>query len=208
MSMADISDQLSVYEVLFAIWKMIAWRVDRRRKLKRRELQEIGELASNPTDNLRLATFAAARNVDEFKLLWRLVYRNYLRTNRPWYRHPRWHVHHWRIEVPALREWLTRTRLPKGIKAGQTYYATSPCGTFKVRVGGRESAPINFDAPFEEINADERQKRRPRRVKDPLPRRQNRVRARLGVEKSPETAINEWRANRRPIPKPGDKKSQ
>lgn len=37
------------------------------------------------------------------------VARSILRAHRPWYRHPRWHVHHWRIQVPMLqrlRRWL------------------------------------------------------------------------------------------------------
>lgn len=34
------------------------------------------------------------------------VAREILRRKRPWFRHPRWHVHHWRINVPAFRRWF------------------------------------------------------------------------------------------------------
>jgi len=34
------------------------------------------------------------------------IARDLLRLKRPWWRHPRWHVHHWRINFPALRRWF------------------------------------------------------------------------------------------------------
>lgn len=39
----------------------------------------------------------------------RLIARRYLRLTRPWWRHPRWHVHHWRLQLcpwQTLRRWL------------------------------------------------------------------------------------------------------
>jgi len=37
-----------------------------------------------------------------------IVYGWLLRQQRPWWRHPRWHVHHWRISCrPFWRNWFT-----------------------------------------------------------------------------------------------------
>lgn len=32
-----------------------------------------------------------------------VVYAYILRSERPWYRHPRWHIHHWHIQLPWLQ---------------------------------------------------------------------------------------------------------
>jgi hypothetical protein len=37
------------------------------------------------------------------------VYGAYRRYHRPWYRHPRWHIHHWELQIHpwrTLRRWL------------------------------------------------------------------------------------------------------
>jgi hypothetical protein len=72
-----------------------------------RELGQIYELATNPVDNLKMR-FAEVRDEETCEGWFLLVYSCYLRFNRPWYRHPRWHVHHWRLQVhpwQTFRRW-------------------------------------------------------------------------------------------------------
>ena len=53
------------------------------------------DLALNAADNL-----SAANSPEQ---LVRLTAAALNRAFKPWWKHPRWHVHHWRIQWPALR---------------------------------------------------------------------------------------------------------
>jgi hypothetical protein len=101
--------------LVWAAWQQIAWKRDRRDRLAFGEWQEAANLAVNPNDNLRMILVKnefsfrpreAIERVEHF--LW-CVMRAYLRYHRPWYRHPRWHIRHWQIQVhpvQALKRWL------------------------------------------------------------------------------------------------------
>lgn len=62
------------------------------------ELEEIYHLDSNPVDNLR-HMFEGIQDEEEFQRFFFCVVRKFRAENRPWYRHPRWHIHHWSIQI-------------------------------------------------------------------------------------------------------------
>ncbi len=52
---------------------------------------------------------SAKSREDHFFGIMCAIARELLRRRRHWYRHPRWHVHHWRVSLPfsrRLRRWL------------------------------------------------------------------------------------------------------
>lgn len=80
------------------------------------ELEAIMNLATNPVDNVQFAfTREAKRPIgsrdstgDDFWSFYSAVHRAYRRHHRPWWQHPRWHVHHWRIQFhpwQTFRRW-------------------------------------------------------------------------------------------------------
>jgi len=91
-------------------WQHIALTRDRRKKMTNAEWWEIVGLATNPDDNLR-ATLADMEEKPRERI-WRFfscVMRAYLRFHRHWWRHPRWHIHHWEFQVhpiQRLKRWL------------------------------------------------------------------------------------------------------
>ena len=92
-----------------AAWQQIA-RHKGRRHLTTAEWWEVVSLATNPDDNLRSILADPDDNPKEraHRFLF-CVMRQYLRHHRPWWRHPRWHIHHWHIQVhftQALKRWL------------------------------------------------------------------------------------------------------
>lgn len=80
------------------------WRKSRR--WMRKHLCDILMFAENPTDSLCesiVGTFRSAGKWDREQALTSYascIYGWILRAQQPWWRHPRWHIHHWSIRIP------------------------------------------------------------------------------------------------------------
>lgn len=85
------------------------------RRWMSRNLFDLILFAENPTDSLHeclTRKFAEGcsepydkrRRDERLKTLAHIVYGWILRHERPWWREPRWHIHHWKIQVHALGE--------------------------------------------------------------------------------------------------------
>ena len=80
------------------------------------EFNHIMQLATNPVDNfqwhLRGIMEAGEKGFNNFEEFVFLIYRSFRSYYRPWYKHPRWHIHHWRIKFLPWqrfrRRWLDK----------------------------------------------------------------------------------------------------
>lgn len=119
----------SSFEVLYGIASIILWRMPgkygplchqplsgwRHRRALAAALPTLLGLVSHPSDNVfSLISDARAANDSGRKALGELfvcVARNLRREARPWWKHPHWHLHHWKIQLHPwqnLKNWLTR----------------------------------------------------------------------------------------------------
>lgn len=93
--------------ICLALWARIAW-IEQRRRLRPRESLAAMSLGFNPDDNLQ-SVFATppheSLKTHERERAIRCVIRAYRRFHRPWWRHPRWHVWHWRIRFDGWSRW-------------------------------------------------------------------------------------------------------
>jgi hypothetical protein len=90
-----------------AAWSRIAWEKDRKRDFDIGEWNVIVNLATNPSDNLR-AILGDTGNLGRVRHFLGCVMRAYLAHCRPWWRHPRWHVRHFKFQVhfvQAFKRW-------------------------------------------------------------------------------------------------------
>lgn len=113
-SYASVCFEPTCYDAVYWAWRRIkrehvngVWKYGDK-SLSSRELERIYHMASSPIDNYRV-TVAGINSPEECGDFFVSIYRSYLRFNRPWWKHPKWHVWHWRLQVPAwqsLRRWL------------------------------------------------------------------------------------------------------
>lgn len=75
--------------------------------LNAKELNEIYCLATNPVDNVQ-STVRNIKNCEQFTTFFFTVWRVFRRFNRPWYKHPRWHINHWKIQFIPFRNFKRR----------------------------------------------------------------------------------------------------
>lgn len=83
-----------------------------------KELEHIYVLATNPVDNFQHNVFAI-KKLEDFQEFFLLVWRSFRRFYRPWYKHPRWHIRHWKVQ---FHPWLNfyRKYIQRCCKCGKT----------------------------------------------------------------------------------------
>lgn len=99
----------SSLEILTSVWCEVRTQYTKKREgyiwlpLPRRDRDEILQLCISSVDNLHDAIQHARTGPAGMEELLRLVIRLQRRLYRSWWRHPRWHIWHWRIQVQPLQ---------------------------------------------------------------------------------------------------------
>jgi hypothetical protein len=92
--------------------------------LSNRELQYVYQLAYNPVDNFQ---HHKLNTVEEFEEFLFLVYRCWKAYKRKWYRHPRYHFWHWKIQFHPFKR-LKRRYWDKCCICGKRGFKSSAIG--------------------------------------------------------------------------------
>lgn len=74
-------------------------------------LFEILHFAENPTDslcssiNMKYGVEEVPQRISHFT---NVITADIMRKLRPWYKHPRWHIHHWQVTFPIFKDFYRR----------------------------------------------------------------------------------------------------
>lgn len=82
-------------------------------RFMKQHLLDILHFAENPIDSMHdtIQNRYGENREDRIKSCASMVYGCILRWTLPWYRHPRWHIHHWKLQIhpwQVLWRWMTR----------------------------------------------------------------------------------------------------
>lgn len=123
--------KFSTAGVLLNMYQTAAWIHFKRDRKKfnnflRKHLHSILLFAENPTDcggdnitgKFYLSTNSNLLSEDRFNGMAGMIYTDILRKERKWYQHPKWHIHHWNIQIHPLQK-LKRRFWDKCSKCGK-----------------------------------------------------------------------------------------
>lgn len=111
-----------------AIHAMTKYDWDARKKFMRNHLYDILIFAENNVDSMHdgiVQKYGPEKRDERISQHAGMIYSWILRAQRPWYRHPRWHIWHWKLQVHPLqsfKRWaFTRcSKCHKGFKWGES----------------------------------------------------------------------------------------
>lgn len=97
--------------VVLAIFIQAAWRLRKQARLTPKDIAAALYVSVNESDNFQMSLAETGSKFSERSptairarraaTIARII-GCYLKTYRPWWRHPRWHLHHWKVQVHAL----------------------------------------------------------------------------------------------------------
>lgn len=107
---------------------------DRKKSFRylRKNLFDIMLFAENPVDSMRdsiMRTFSKGcgeeyterARKERIESMASMIYAYILRDSRPWYRHPRWHIHHWRLTCrPFWKRWFQQEQTGNAVIEAKT----------------------------------------------------------------------------------------
>jgi hypothetical protein len=104
----DKKPKFSVSAIVLNMYEVVLWNYYKhdRSKIKsffRKHLAGILLFAENPTDSLS-DTITGRWGFEKADHYARVIYGDILRKNQKWYQHPRWHIHHWKLQFHPYRE--------------------------------------------------------------------------------------------------------
>lgn len=88
------------------------------------ELEYIECLASSPVDNLRV-TIDGVKDENSAADFFMLVWNAYRRFNRSWWKHPRWHFWHWKLQIHPWQQ-LRRRLFDRCAHCGKPFIKECP----------------------------------------------------------------------------------
>lgn len=89
--------KVSQLDIIYTLFTRISRHMFKE-SIKPKNLNKILMSITNPWDNY--SYFVKGRiDKEEFERLVWLVTRNLLRIKRKWWQHPKWHIHHWKIQI-------------------------------------------------------------------------------------------------------------
>lgn len=149
--------KFSASGILLNMYQKAAWvhfKHDRKKmdRFFRKHLHEILLFAENPTD-CGGDNITNRWNSPDFKErmsgMASMVYTDILRKIRPWYKHPRWHVHHWSIQFHPWQN-LKRRYWDKCCKCGKRGFKTYAIGNWDGTMRWHPECEGNISGPVQE----------------------------------------------------------
>lgn len=88
--------------LVLEVFQKAAWRLERR-SLTNRDVLAAVRVSVDAHDNLQ-GTFTRKESTEDKCDALRQVLSCFMRYRRPWYKHPRFHLHHWKVQVHAVHK--------------------------------------------------------------------------------------------------------